>query len=126
MFKIIQFGKKKAIEFAESCDVHTEAVVISIASSPLEYVEFPRYLPTFYFTLPDNEEKLTRNTLERMVRAYEIALESDIPLIIHCEMGVSRSVAVARALADYGEHEYNSPFPGNNSIYRQLYNFLMK
>ncbi len=78
-----------------------------------------------FFAIPDTDTPIPDMQLTRLRKAIIRAMMGGYKgVIIHCDMGVSRSVGIAKAISDTYKIDYSSPFSGNASIYRSVFNSL--
>lgn len=77
------------------------------------------------FYVPDDNTGFDEDDLVRVVKTIQRFVEEKYDgILIHCHMGVSRSVGVAKAISDVYDIPYRAKFSGNATIYRQVYNGL--
>lgn len=66
------------------------------------------------------------HNIRRIVMAALDAIRDSEGLLVHCEMGMSRSVGVAYALSDWFGIPYSNSFKGNAQIRRAVLYYLNK
>lgn len=125
MLKQIIFTSKKDIESSPGA---SNIAVISITNNDDKPANISkRFGPCLRLMFDDIDESKIGQTLFTIEKADKIwdfteSLQNNIDILwVHCTFGVSRSAAVAKAIAE----QYNLPYPDKYSIYnKRVYRVL--
>jgi predicted protein tyrosine phosphatase len=102
-------------------------VVISLYTPGDKPVDLPEgWALTGAIAVEDSDKGFTESDMSNIHMMVEYARQRDLDLIVQCDMGVSRSVGVARAISDSYQGEFRHLSPGNTQLRTQLTRYFMR
>jgi len=120
--KIITLPQYKAEQLRGDSSTH----VISIRTPGDCPADIRRNFGMVHYVALSDTDSPEPEAIARIVNAAIIAREYRANhLVIHCHMGVSRSVGAARAIAEHFGAEYDAQWPGNEAVRTAVLQALM-
>jgi predicted protein tyrosine phosphatase len=111
--RIVTMPQYKAEQLRGSSDTH----VISIRTPGDSEAAICYQFGVVSFVAMSDTNQPEPEAVRRIVDAARLAQAKQAKnLVIHCHMGVSRSVGVARAIAAHYGASYESDWPGNEAV----------